>query len=90
MPKPWEFALLALAVYRCCRIAGWDEITEPIRKRLPAGLVHFLSCPWCLGAHLSWMAYLAWRFEPRPTLIVSTVLALSAAVGLITSNLDAD
>jgi hypothetical protein len=89
MPKPWEFAVLTLAIYRLCRLAGWDTITEPIRKRLPPAFVEFLSCPFCFGFWLSVAAYIAWRLEPRPTLIVATVLALSGAAGFVATRPDA-
>lgn len=90
IPAPWEFALLALAAFRVCRLLAIDEVLEPIRCRLPAPVLHFLGCPWCLGFWLSVGAYTLWRLEPKATLILAAIFALSAAVGLIAQNLDAD
>ena len=89
IPTPWEFAVLALAIYRCARLVGWDTITEPIRTRLPAAVVNFLSCQYCTGFHFSWMAYLAWRVEPSLTLGIATIFALSGVAGFIATRPDA-
>lgn len=51
-------------------------------------LEHFLSCPFCQGFWVSLAAYLVWRFEPTGTLYFLAPFALSAAVGLISKNLD--
>ena len=106
-PEPWEAIILALAVYRACRIIGWDDITRRFRHRIThtsevAGqdyigpgadnprheLMKFLHCPFCVGFWLSIGAYVAWRLEPGATLSVASVLALSAAAGLIAKQLD--
>ena len=115
IPSPWEFVLLTLAVYRLCRLIGWDTITRrprdwaigaslsPLKPYDPdnpeqtcirsvkrARLEEFLTCPFCLGFWLSLVAYVAWRLTPRETLVISSVLALSAAVGLLTTSLDSE
>ena len=51
-------------------------------------LEHFLTCPFCQGFWTSVIVYLAWRFAPVETLYACAPFALSAAVGLISKNLD--
>jgi hypothetical protein len=41
--------LIGLAAWRLWRLAATDELTEPLRARLPTGLASFVACPWCLG-----------------------------------------
>lgn len=61
------------------------EITVSYRRPL---LDHFIHCPFCVGAWLSLIVYLAWLAEPRWTLYGAAPFALSGAVGLIAKNLD--
>jgi hypothetical protein len=58
---------LALAVYRVWRIIAVDQITEPIRariifrtSRLWDWIADLITCPWCLGFHLSGIAAVAY------------------------------
>jgi hypothetical protein len=45
----------------------------------------FLLCPWCSGAWICLLAWVAWLLAPTAALIGATFWALSAAVGLIGS-----
>jgi hypothetical protein len=47
----------------------------------------FITCPWCLGAHLSLVWYLLWVVWPTPTLVVATPLALSAVIALVATRI---
>lgn len=43
----FEFVLVCLFAFRVTRLLIDDEITQPVRDRLPQ--YAFLSCVWCLG-----------------------------------------
>lgn len=104
IPTPWELLLAALAVYRLWRLLAEDEILEGPRRRLlryvgwktgtplpetyRAWWADLLRCPWCAGFWLGLLAWVFWLFFPSLALVVATPFALSAAVGLIRTNLD--
>ena len=104
VPTAWELALGGLAVFRFWRLLAEDEILEGPRRRvlryvgwdegqpLPEGYRaswgDLLRCPWCLGFHLSILAWVFWLFFPSLALVIATPFALSAVVGLIRTNLD--
>lgn len=48
----------------------------------------FLTCPWCLGAHVSAYIYIVWVWQPHWTLVILTPFAISEIVGLMVKNLD--
>lgn len=104
IPSPWQFALLALAVYRAWRFCAEDDMPVLVRWRntivgaeLTAGvwsfrrptLAHLISCPFCLGAHISAGIYLLWIWHPHWVLVLATPFALSATAALLAKNLDA-
>jgi hypothetical protein len=104
IPTWWELTLGALAVFRLWRLLAEDDILEPVRRRVlryvgwKAGdklpdeyrsrWAEFLTCPWCAGFWLGLLAWVFWLFFPALALVVATPFALSAAVGLIRTNLD--
>lgn len=47
-----------------------------------------IRCPWCVGFWLTLVVWSCWQVAPRGTLVVMSLLALSALPGLITKNLD--
>lgn len=51
-------------------------------------LSKMLRCPWCLGFWLAAAAWTAYEVAPRGTLVVMSLLAVSAIPGLVTKNLD--
>ena len=85
-----EDDILEPARRRVLRYAGWEEGDD-----LPEGYRvkwrDFLVCPWCCGAWLSLLAVIAWSAVygwPGVIPFLATWFALSAAVGLIRTNLD--
>lgn len=68
------------------RPAGQEDVYVTLYRR-PL-LAHFVFCPFCVGFWISVAVYVAWVFEPRPTLYACVPFALSAAVGLLAKNLD--
>lgn len=103
IPSPWQFVLLALAVYRLWRLAAIDDIPPlPHWRNRAVGatqtaagnwefdrptLAHLLQCAWCLGFHLSWSAWVLFWWQPHWTLVAATPFALSTVVGLAAANL---
>jgi hypothetical protein len=75
---------------RVLRYVGWkvgDVLPADYRGRW----AEFLSCPWCAGAWLSLLATAVWAAVygwPGVLPFLATWFALSAAVGLIRTNLD--
>lgn len=92
VPGPWAFALLALAVWRAWKIVGDDTILDRPRNwlidRLGDRFDAFIVCVWCAGWWIAVAFWAAWLLWPNGTLIVSTPLAISGAVGLIGSAWD--
>jgi len=63
MPSPFEAVLLGLAAWRTWHLIAKDDLTEPVRDRLPERFDDFIECPFCLGAWLAlgWVAaFAAW------------------------------
>lgn len=73
-------------------LSGWDPKDEaPDTYKKEWG--EFITCPWCAGFWISGLATLTWALVDDWPGVVSFVLtwfALSATVGLIAKNLDAD
>jgi hypothetical protein len=99
-----DFAILALAAFRLTRLAGWDTITHPARRRLLGvgddgrpvpgrdpywGAAAFVHCAWCVGFWIAVAVAICWNLWPDATLAASIPLALSAVVGVVAKNLDA-
>lgn len=62
--------------------ARWKE-GDQIPRGYRYGLASFLTCPFCLGFHISWIVWLIWECWPHQTEIACVPLALSAFVGLV-------
>lgn len=93
VPDWWTTALLALAAYRVWRLLAHDTILDPIRHRLvraESKQEEFLQCPYCSGAHIAALWWLAWIFSAHWTLVVAVPFAISALVALVAVNLDPD
>lgn len=88
-----------LATFRLTRLVIEDHITDGLRERVKhsamrsvdspgvaAKIDTFLSCPWCVSFHVGLGVVAARRFVPRAWGPLATVLALSAATGIIAEN----
>jgi hypothetical protein len=96
--------VLGLAVHRAWRILAVDEMPWLVRARRwflgladhPSGVIHvrrpvlkkWLECPWCAGAWLTVVGYVAWRCAPTVAEPAIVMLAASTIVGLVVRNLD--
>lgn len=91
MPGWLPLVLLSLAAFRVWRLVGEDVILDRPRKWLigrGAKYDEWVSCPWCAGAWISVLWWLAWVAWPHWTLVVAVPFAVSAVVGLIGANID--
>lgn len=61
-----------------------DEIPKSLRVYAST----LIRCPWCAGFYVSAAVWGAWEVWPRPTLFLAAPWAVSAAVALVTKNLD--
>jgi len=88
IPNWYELALLALAAFRVWKLLSEDLILEGPREAMlthfpSVKLIDFLECPWCLGAHVSLLWWIAYEIWPHWTVVVAVPWAISALVGLI-------
>jgi hypothetical protein len=70
IPEPYQLVLLALIAGRLWKLIGDDDITERPREWVLSQLEdrrgsgdywgQFITCPWCAGAWLSLIVYIAW------------------------------
>lgn len=112
IPSALQFLLLSLAAYRAWRLIAEDDITEGIRRwfcglprnwkggDFPKGYREkwalFINCPWCAGAWVSLIAYIAylgtlgeWPDTAGDVVVgIGVWFAVSCSVGLIRGNLD--
>lgn len=88
---------------RIDRFAYWPNLNSPLRAETdgPPGsdrsffrgkLGDLLTCPWCLGFHLSWITYLAFviplgAWSGTPLLVhLASVFAVAGAQGFLQSH----
>ena len=106
IPSWWQFLLLALAAFRLFRLLSEDTILDRPRawllgyqgwtegEKLPATYRakwgEWITCPWCSGAWISGVWWVAWLLWPHATVVVAVPLAVSAVLALVSKNLDAD
>ena len=88
MTYPFLFLLLVGASYRIYRFIGRDDITEGLRLRLPDRVRTPLSCPWCLGSHVSFVVVAVYWYLYGLPLPILWGVAVACVVGLIGANLD--
>jgi hypothetical protein len=86
----FQIAVMGMAAFRLWRIAAVDSITEPFHGRLnasrhPVGrwFSDLVSCPWCLGFHLSILVWALWTFFPVIGVPTCLILATSTLVGFL-------
>lgn len=70
--------------------ANWQKEGDYTGERYRSEWALFITCPWCLGFHVSWILWLFWLWSPSWTTGLCIPFALSAVVGLTAKNLDRD
>ena len=84
------FVMLSLAVYRVRRLIAKDDISAPIRIRLPDPIRKWLECDWCGASWISIGAVYAthrWLIRLGPHWLLWAV-AVACVVGLVGERLD--
>lgn len=92
-------AVDVLAAYRLTRLVREDEITAGLRERVEHAAFRqidspgvaakartLIECPWCVGFWISTGVVVARTVAPKTWNKVAGVLAISAAVGIISEN----
>ena len=91
---PTGLAILALAVYRLCRLVVEDQvfafIREAVWRRFPPthGFGYLFTCYWCTSIWFASLATLSYMIIPMPTMVVALVLAVSTIAGFIAARVD--
>lgn len=68
---PWDI----LARFRDLAGVRYDQHSDRYGLNVFANL---LVCVWCISPWIAGLVYLAWALAPQATMVVATVLALSA------------
>lgn len=86
-----NFVILALAAYRMTHLITTDAIADGFRtwvwlKFPPMTKIGYLiTCNWCTGFWVSIFFVIGFLTLPQVTLVVSLILAISAAIGLLSA-----
>jgi hypothetical protein len=83
------FVIVCLAAARITRIITLDTIGQPIRdwaEQKHHLLDELVSCPWCIGFHISVLCVVAWWLAPDVALWLLAPFAVSHIVGLLANH----
>jgi hypothetical protein len=93
--SPFHMLILALSVFRICRLLVEDEILSAPRERFwvkfppeSSKLGYLLTCYWCLSIWVGVVVILWYIFVPWLAIPVAAVFALSAVAALIDHKLN--
>jgi hypothetical protein len=92
--EPFVFIILALATFRVSRFITVDVLFEDVREKIwkkypPSTKFGYLfTCNWCMSIWVASLLVICYTIIPTATLLVSSIFALSAIAGLISSRLD--
>lgn len=84
-----NYALMALASYRICRLIIEDHVLHRMRDRIwrrfspEKGIGYMITCYWCTSIWVSSLVVIMYTIAEDQTLVVCGALALSTLVGLI-------
>jgi hypothetical protein len=86
-----NFIILALGAYRLTHLITTDAIADEFRKKVwskfppHTKIGYLITCNWCTGFWVSLAFVVGISILPQLTFVVSLVLAISAAIGLISA-----
>lgn len=83
-----SWLLLTLAAYRVWRFVGRDDLTAPLRMRLPDRVAEPVVCPWCAGTWIAVGTIAAARRWHDVQMPAVQAAASCAVVGLIGDRID--
>jgi hypothetical protein len=88
----FEFAVLALAIFRVIRFVIKDYLFDSFRQkvwdRFPPESTktgYFLTCPWCVGFWVSLAFYSCYTIVPLQTMWIAVLFALSTLAGWLSA-----
>lgn len=58
----------------------WQKEGDPFPDNYRLGWAQFLTCPYCMGAHVALWWWIAWEIEARWTEIIAAPFVISAGV----------
>jgi hypothetical protein len=86
-----NFIILALGAFRLTHLITTDAIADGFRtwvwsKYSPMTKIGYLiTCNWCTGFWVSLLFVIGVSILPQVTFVVSLILAISAAIGLLSA-----
>jgi hypothetical protein len=86
-----HFVILSLAAFRLTHLITTDAIADGFRAKVwskypPMTKIGYLiTCNWCTGFWVALLVALSYLILPQLTIVVSLILAISAAIGLISA-----
>ncbi len=86
-----HFVILSLAAFRLTHLITTDAIADGFRtkvwKKFPPStkIGYLITCNWCTGFWVALFVGIGYLTLPLVALVVSLVLAISAAIGLISA-----
>lgn len=81
--------LTTLVAYRIWRLVALDQLTEPLRVRIPTRLAYPVTCPWCSGTWITWATFAVTLLFVDMRLPILQAVAASTVVGWL-GTIDAD
>jgi len=86
----FELIIISLAAYRVTRLITTDVIFNSIRERIwkksppeKGRLGYWITCEWCASIPVASLFIVPYTIASVPTVIVASVFAVSAFVGLL-------
>jgi len=58
----------------------WEKEGDPVPPGYRVGLANWLTCPYCFGAQVAIVWWIAWEIWPHETLVASVPFVLSTGV----------
>lgn len=86
-----QFVIYALAAFRLTHLITTDAILDGFRNWVwgkwsyTSKIGYLITCNWCTGFWVSLLLVLGILVLPQATFVVSLILAISAAIGLISA-----
>lgn len=90
---PFQFIILALAIYRVTRLVTTDTIFNSLREKIwnkfpphRVNLGYLITCDWCTSIWVAAIFITLYLLLPSIVFVVSLVLATSAVAGIIAAR----
>lgn len=88
-----DLIILALATTRLTLLITTDTLTEPVRQKIwerfppeKSRYGYLITCNWCSSFYAATLVAGMYRITEKPTVFVSTILALSFIAGFVANR----